>query len=126
MPKKKLTAAAVSRLPAPSEGQIDYFDAAYPGLALRVTSNDVRSWVYFGRLCGKLKRITLGRHPGMGLLDARTAAGAASDAMRAGRDPTKEKKDAQRELERNSVEMVSTEWHLNTEKKSESSILILI
>ena len=40
-------------------GQLDYFDGAYPGLALRVSHGGRKSWVYFYRIGGKLKRFTL-------------------------------------------------------------------
>jgi len=88
MPRVKLTAAAVARLKAPARGQVDYFDAAYPALALRVTERGVRSWVYFGRLGGRIKRVTLGRFPAMSLAQARVQAGETADALGAGRDPT--------------------------------------
>ena len=41
MPKVKLTGAILERLKAPATGQADYFDAGYPGLALRVTAKGV-------------------------------------------------------------------------------------
>ena len=34
---KALTAASVDRIKPPAEGQIEIFDAGYPGLALRVS-----------------------------------------------------------------------------------------
>jgi integrase len=91
MPKLKLTAAAVSKLPAPPSGQTDFFDAAYPGLALRVTAKGVRSWSYFSRVHGKLRRVTLGRFPQLGLAEARQYASEAAEQMRQGVDPTFEK-----------------------------------
>jgi len=33
----------------PAKGTIDYFDDLTPGLSLRVTSNDVRTWTVFYR-----------------------------------------------------------------------------
>jgi hypothetical protein len=39
---------------------VDYFDDATPGLSLRVTSNDVRTWTVFYRdKNGRQKRLTL-------------------------------------------------------------------
>ena len=86
MPKMKFTTAAIERLKSPAEGQVDYFDVAYPALALRVTSNGVRSWVYFGRVHRKIKRATLGRYPDLSLAKARQK-GETADAMRRGVDP---------------------------------------
>ena len=87
MPKIKLTNAACEKLKPPSKGQVEYFDAAYPGLALRITTKGVRSWTYFGRLHGRLKRVTLGRYPGMTLAKARLAAHATHEALQAGINP---------------------------------------
>ena len=65
MNTRTLTAAAVERIRAPSSGQIDHFDQGYPGLAVRVSYGCAKSWVYFYRLFGKQKRLTLGRWPSM-------------------------------------------------------------
>jgi integrase len=94
MATSKLTQAAVERLKPPADGQIEYFDSAWPGLALRVTARGVKSWVFFGRVGGRLRRVTLGRWPAMGLKDARVSAGETADAMRAGVDPTAAKRAA--------------------------------
>ena len=55
-----MTAASLLRLKPPATGQVDFFDHSYPGLALRVSAGDVRSWTYFGRVHGKLKRAGCG------------------------------------------------------------------
>lgn len=110
MPTIKLTAAAAERLSAPASGQIEYFDAAYPALALRVTASGVRSWVYFGRLHGRLKRVTLGRFPGLTLKRAREKAGETADQLRSGVDVTREKKAARREAARNTFESITAQW----------------
>jgi integrase len=113
MPKMKLTAAAVERIKPPASGRIEYFDAAYPGLALRVTERGVKSWVYFGRVHGKLKRATLGRWPTMKLGEAREAAGDTADAMSAGQDPAEAKRKARREAQaaaRDTINAVAAEW----------------
>ena len=38
MSRRHLTAAAVSRIKPPAAGQVDHFDAGYPGLALRIST----------------------------------------------------------------------------------------
>jgi integrase len=63
----------VERIRAPSSGQIDHFDQGYPGLALRISYGGAKTWVYFYRLYGKQKRMTLGRFPSMSLAAARDA-----------------------------------------------------
>lgn len=109
MPKAKLTAAAVERLKAPPTGQVDYFDSAYPGLALRVSASGVRSWVYFGRVHGKLRRVTLGRSPAMNLAEARRKAGETAENMRQGVNPTTAKRIAAGS-NRDTAEAVIAEW----------------
>ena len=109
MPRKKITAAAVERLRAPASGQVDYFDMAFPALALRVTANGVRSWVYFGRVHGKLKRATLGRWPVMSLKAARLKAGEVADTMRAGIDLAAAKRAARLAIP-DSFAAVADEW----------------
>jgi integrase len=58
--KSALTAASVERIKPPAKGQKDIFDRGYPGLALRVSYGGRKSFVYFYRLGGKLRRLTLG------------------------------------------------------------------
>jgi integrase len=121
MPKVKLTGAMLDRLKLPTKGQVDYFDSAYPALALRLTPAGVRSWVYFGRVHGKLKRATLGRYPGMSLAEARRAASAMADSMRAGINPTAAKREARAAADRDSFEALCEEW-LNRDQGQNRSI----
>jgi integrase len=92
MPRRSLTVAAVARIKPPPQGQAEYFDRGYPGLALRVSYGGSKSWVYFYRLHGgKLRRLTLGRFPGMELADARTAWQDARKAVGQGENPARRK-----------------------------------
>ena len=109
MPRIKFTAAAIERIKSPAAGQIDFFDTAYPALALRVSASGVRSWVYFGRVYGKIKRATLGRYPDLSLAKARQKAGETADAMRQGVDPAAAKR-AARAAHRDYFEAVADEW----------------
>ena len=62
--------------------QTDYFDAAVPGLALRVTSKGTKAWTFlFGT---PRRRVTLGRYPAITLASARTLALEAKDGRTAG------------------------------------------
>src|SRR5262249_27959172 len=63
MTNRTLTATAVERIRVPATGQADHFDQGYPGLALRVSYGGAKSWVYFYRLFGKQKRLTLDAGP---------------------------------------------------------------
>jgi len=87
MPTRSLTAASVARIKPPREGQADYFDKGYPGLALRVSYGGAKTWIYFYRLHGKLRRLSLGRYPGMSLTEARDAWRSARLAVSKGESP---------------------------------------
>src|SRR5215471_2298503 len=88
MPRRHLTAAAVSRIKSPTSGQVDHFDAGYPGLALRVSYGGGRSWVYFYRLHGRQRRLTLGPWPALTLEVAREAWRTARENVSKGKEPT--------------------------------------
>jgi integrase len=87
MPTRSLTVASVARIKAPKRGQLDYFDAGFPGLALRVSYGGAKAWVYFYRLHGKLRRMSLGRFPAMSLDEARDAWRASRLAVGKGESP---------------------------------------
>src|SRR5262252_4074301 len=90
MPTRALTVASVARIKPPKAGQVDYFDKGFPGLALRVSYGGGKAWVYLYRLHGgKLRRLTLGRYPGMELADARTAWQEARKAVGKGESPAR-------------------------------------
>src|SRR5262245_23314492 len=91
MPTHSLTVAAVERIKPPQQGQADHFDKGYPGLALRVSYGGARSWTYVYRLHGKLRRVTLGRYPAMGLVVAREAWREARQLVGKGESPARQK-----------------------------------
>jgi integrase len=92
MPTKKLTDLFVERAPAPARGRVEYFDAAFPGLALRVTEKGGKSWSVFYRINGRLRRFTIGRYPAIKPAQARREAQAALERVRQGVDPAVEKR----------------------------------
>jgi integrase len=92
MPKKKLTDLFVERVKPPQQGRVEYFDASFPGLALRVTDNGGKSWCAFYRFNGRLRRFTIGRYPAIKPAQARREAQAALERMREGTDPADEKR----------------------------------
>ena len=89
MPTRALTVAAVERIKPPSQGQADWFDKGLPGLALRVSYGGAKTWVYFYRLHGRLRRLTLGRAPAMSLAEARDAWRDARKAVAKGENPAR-------------------------------------
>src|SRR5262249_39668033 len=88
MPKKTLTVAAVERIKPPASGQVEHFDLGFPGLALRVSYAGAKSWCFFYRIGGRLRRTSLGTYPAMSLVDAREAWRAARIAVSKGIDPS--------------------------------------
>jgi integrase len=89
MPKIALTDAAVKRLKAPAQGQIDFFDSGYPGLTLRISCGGRKTWNYCYRFAGKPRRMSLDVYPVMSVAEAHDAWRAARDRVRAGHDPAK-------------------------------------
>ena len=87
MPKIVLTAASVTRIKPPAKGQVEYFDKGHPGLALRVSYGGNRSFVIYYRINGRLRRMKLGAHPVLSLVEARDAWRDARREALAGRDP---------------------------------------
>jgi integrase len=98
MPTKKLTDLFVERAPAPQRGRIEYFDAAFPGLALRVTDKGSKSWSLFYRFSGRLRRFTIGTYPAIKPAQARREAITALERVRQGVDPAEEKRTRRRAL----------------------------
>src|SRR6266849_11058554 len=92
MPTRKLTDLFVERAKPPAGGRIEYFDAAFPGLALRITDNGGKSWCAFYRFKGRLRRFTIGRYPAIKPAQARREAAAALERARGGVDPAVEKR----------------------------------
>jgi integrase len=92
LPTKKLTDLFVERVAGPAKGRLEYFDASFPGLALRVTDKGAKSWCVFYRIDGRLRRFTIGSYPAVKPADARREAQSALDRVRAGGDPTDDKR----------------------------------
>jgi integrase len=92
MPTRKLTDLFVERVKPPTRGRIEYFDASFGGLSLRVTDRGVKSWAVIYRAQGRLRRYTIGRYPAIKPAQARREATTALERVRQGVDPTAEKK----------------------------------
>src|SRR5690349_6684823 len=91
--KRILSAQSIRGLKPPASGRVDYFDDQTPGLSLRITAADSRSWTFFFRdKTGRQKRLTLGRFPAVTLADARELAQAARNKVSKGVDPALEKR----------------------------------
>jgi integrase len=91
-----LTDTAVRRIRAPESGRRLVWDAIVPGLALRITSENTRSWVVMTRLRGKLLLHTLGRYPAILLKGARKLAREALEDVARGDDPRNRRREAEK------------------------------
>ena len=87
MPRRALTATAVDKIKPPKVGQIEHFDQGFPGLALRVSYGGGKSFVFFYRHRGRLRRMTLGTYPALSLAEAREAWRGARQEVARGGDP---------------------------------------
>jgi integrase len=96
LPTKKLTDLFVERVKPPPKGRVEYFDAAFGGLALRITEKGHKSWSLHYRLHGRLRRYTFGSYPAIKPVQARREAQRALDRVREGIDPSEEKRVARK------------------------------
>jgi hypothetical protein len=69
--KAPLTDRFLRALKAP-DGRIEVSDASCRGLSIRCTRTGVKSWTFAYKLNGRMRRITLGEFPALGLSEART------------------------------------------------------
>jgi hypothetical protein len=82
--RKRLTDTVVKQAPVRAQR---YEMAEASGLALRVSPNGAKTWVWRYRFEGKQKRLTLGAYPAMSLSDARIRLAQTQDDLRRGHDP---------------------------------------
>jgi integrase len=96
MPKKakELSALAVSRLRTPGYHAV----GGVAGLYLQFVSINARSWILRTIIGGKRREIGLGGFPDTPLADAKIKARKTKDAIEAGADPIREKREARRKL----------------------------
>ena len=119
MPTRALTTAAVARLKPPTQGQADYFDKGFPGLALRVSYGGSKTFVHFYRQYGKLRRLTLGRWPKMDLAGARDAWRTARKLVEAGEDPAHA-----RPVQADSFGQLTLEWLKRDQSQNRSAAYV--
>ena len=105
---KRLTEIALARVTPPKTGRLELADAVLPGLACRITPDGTRTFALRYRVGAdrKQRRLTLGRHPIVGLAEARTKARAALELVGQGIDPVEAKAEGKREAHRHNVASV--------------------
>lgn len=82
--RRRLTDAVVRQAPIRAQR---YETAEASGLAIRVSPNGAKTWVWRYRFAGKQKRLTLGVYPAMSLSEARIKLGHAQEKLGTGSDP---------------------------------------
>ena len=87
----KLTKRSVDGLQPPAEGQAFYWDDELKGFGVRITANGVKTFILQGRVHGKTRRITLGRHGVLTPDQARDRARKELVKLMDGVDPSNEK-----------------------------------
>jgi integrase len=88
------TDAFIRAIKPPRSGRVEYWDGRLSSFGLRVTQTGARSWCVFYRYGGRLRRLTLGSYPRLGLADARAKARKALRDAALGLDPAGEKRAA--------------------------------
>lgn len=86
---RRLTDTQIRGLKLPERGQIEYPDDVLVGLRLRLSSGGARTWVLRRRILGKMRNLTIGHYPELGLAAARQKARAALVDAEAGVDPVR-------------------------------------
>jgi integrase len=81
-----------------------------PGFALRVSGHGAKTFALRYRVNGRMRRLTLGRHPVASLGEAREAAREALRLVERGVDPASARLEERRERERNSVTAVAADY----------------
>ena len=107
MTQRRLTDAMISRLKAAKAGKRDeYGDVVVPGLVLRITDRNYRSFcLYYYDLRSRHRRFTIGPWPEIKIAAAREKAAIAKAQITAGKDPATETKRAQRQLVGSAVDL---------------------
>lgn len=88
------TVRKLESLKPPVSGRVEYWDRSTPGFGLRISESGRRTWIAMYRHQGRLRRLTIGTFPPIGLADAREQAEEALRAARKGADKAAEKREA--------------------------------
>lgn len=118
-----MTDRTIQALKAPDGQRADYYDKATPGLSLRVSPEDTRTWfLKYVAQAGEQRRLKLGRYPDLRLAAARRKAEIEKGRIAEGGDPAVEKKQA-REAQREALTLAELsdlymEQHAKPKKRS--------
>ena len=77
----------------PMDKRIDIYDAVRRGLGIRISPKGTKTWFAMRRVNGRMKRVSFGRYPEMGLSEARLKATDLLSEMDRGIIPVQSKAD---------------------------------
>jgi len=120
MARLKLTDPFIRNHPEP-EKRLEIYDKHTSGLAVRITKNGSKSFVYRYRFNDKVKRFTIGRFPKTSLADAREEVKELEYKVNHGTDPLEEKKAKKSRPEPKKFEYLANQFkkkHIPTLKES--------
>jgi len=93
----QITKAVVEAAHPPAAGQRFIRDAGVLGFGVRITADGAKSFVWEGRVKGRVRRITIARYPDFNVALARAEAQKLRTAVAQGRDPAAERLAERRE-----------------------------
>lgn len=116
------TKANLESLPSPASGRTEYQDAKTPGLKIRVTTNNAKTFSVVKRVKnGSPLRITLGRFPEMTIEQARRQAAVVLAEIAEGGNPSEVKRSLKAELTFADLFDLYLERHAKVHKKTSKS-----
>jgi integrase len=113
-----LTQKVVAAAKPPAAGQSFLRDSTLPCLAVRITSGGVKSFIFEGRMGGRVRRMTLGQFPALSVVRARKVAIKVRADLIAGKNPADEKRAALRGDTFGEVARLYLEHHAKERKRS--------
>ncbi len=117
--RDKLTKTTVEKLPLPDKGQVIVWDPKLSGFGVRLTPGG-RAYIAQGRVCGRTRRVSLGKHGVITADKARDKARKALGDMKDGKDPGEEKR--MKEAQTLTLKEVAEAYIKDHRKLKESSI----
>lgn len=114
----RITKTTADLLTRPSRGQKFLRDDKLRGFALRVTAGGAKSFVYEGRVHGRVRRITIGHYPALNVAYARQEALRLKAAIAQGRDPAQERIAGKKVVTFGDLEEVYIEQYARAHKRS--------
>lgn len=113
------TKANLESLPIPASGRVEYQDGKTPGLKIRVTANNIKTFCVLKRVKGGSPlRTTLGRFPDMSIEQARRQAAVILAEIAEGGNPAEVKRALKAELTFADLFNLYFERHAKVHKKS--------